>query len=304
MNTTIGQARADDASARLLGIGFMCAAWLTFSGIDASGKYLTSFFSVMQIVLLRYGGGLIYSLALIAYRRTPGAFRTAKPGIQFLRGAVLVIATAMNFVALQYLQLDQSAAIMFAIPLIVCVLSVPLLGEQVGWRRWAAVMVGLFGVLVIIRPGFEGFHWAMLLVVIQATMAAVYMILTRKVSAYDRDETSLVYTGLIGTILVLPFGWAQWQPLTETTLLPALVIGFCGGLGHHLVIIAHRLAPAPVIAPFGYTHIIWMTLLGFLLFGQLPDLFTLTGASIVISCGLFLLYRENRLKVAHVAGGN
>lgn len=301
-SSNIGHARSDDASARFLGIGFMCAAWLTFSGIDASAKFLVGFFPVFQIVLLRYGGGLIYSLLLIAFKGTPSAIRTTKPLIQFIRGSILVTATAVNFVALRYLQLDQSAAIMFAIPLIVCVLSVPMLGERVGWRRWVAVLVGLSGVLIIIRPGFDGFHWAMLLVVIQAIMAAVYMILTRKVSAYDKVETSLFYTGLVGTVLVLPFGIAEWQPVTGTTLLPALVIGFCGGLGHHLVITAHRLAPAPVIAPFGYTHIIWMTLLGYLLFNDLPDAFTIVGASIVISCGLFLLYREHRLKVATAAG--
>ncbi|NNE22077.1 MAG: DMT family transporter [Rhizobiales bacterium] len=298
MNSSIGQARVDDASARLMGIGFMCAAWLTFSGIDASAKFLASFLPVAQIVLLRYGGGLAYSLLLVALKGIPDAFRTARPVLQLLRGSVLVVATAVNFFALRFLQLDQTAAIMFAIPLIVCVLSVPILGERVGWRRWAAVVVGFIGVLIIIRPGFDSFHWAMLLVVVQAIMAAIYMILTRKVSAHDRVETSLFYTGLVGTVLVLPFGVAQWQPLSEATLLPALVIGFCGGLGHHLVIIAHRLAPAPVIAPFGYTHIIWMTLLGYLLFNQLPDAFTIVGASIVVSCGLFLLYREHRLKAA------
>ncbi len=298
MASTVGHARADDASARILGIFFMCAAWLTFSGIDASGKYLTSFLPIAQIVLLRYGGGLAYSFALVAFRGTRGVFRSARPLLQVLRGAILVVATAVNFVALQYLQLDQTAAIMFTIPLLVCILSVPLLGERIGWRRWMAVIIGLVGVLIIIRPGLESFHWAMLLVLVQATMAALYMILTRKVSAHDRDETSLVYMGLVGTLLVLPFGLAEWQPLSEATLLPALVIGFCGGLGHHMVIIAHRLAPAPVIAPFGYTHIIWMTLLGYLLFEQLPDLFTLIGAGIVVSCGLFLLYREQRLKAS------
>jgi drug/metabolite transporter (DMT)-like permease len=290
-----GHADINDASARFLGIILTCCAWFVFSGVDASGKYLTALYAVGQIVLIRYGGGLIYSLFLIAAKGNFSSFRSARLGLQITRATLLAAATTVNFIALRYLQLDQTAAIMFAIPLVVCVLSVPILGETIGWRRWTAVLVGLLGVLIIIRPGFATFHWAMLLVLIQATCAALYMILTRKVSAYDRNETSLFYTGLIGTLLTLPFGIMQWQPVTGETWLPVLVLGFCGGLGHHLVIAAHRLAPAPIVAPFGYTHIIWMTLLGYLLFNQLPDAFTLLGASVVICCGLFLLYRERQL---------
>ncbi len=265
-----------------------------FGGLDASGKFLLSQLAVMQIVLIRYAGGLIYSLGLIAWRGRFSAIHTARPLIQLTRGALLALATSVNFVALQYLQLDQAAAIMFSIPLIVCLLSVPLLAEQVGWRRYTAVAIGFIGVLVIIRPGFEGFHWAMLLIVLQATCAAFYMILTRKVSAYDRDETSLLFVGLVGTMAALPLGIANWQPLTADVAVPVILIGACGGLGHHLVIMAHRLAPAPVLAPFGYTHIIWMTLLGYLVFGDVPDGLTLLGAGIVIACGLFLLYRERQ----------
>ena len=294
MSLHAGQADANDVSARVMGITLMCGAWLVFSGIDASAKSLTGSLAVAQIVLLRYGGGFIYSLALIAFKRDVSALKSSTPKTQALRAVLLTGATTVNFVALRYLQLDQTAAIMFSIPLIVCALSVPMLGEQVGWRRWVAVLIGLFGVLIIIRPGFASFHWAMLLVLVQATLAAFYMILTRKVAAYDRDETSLFYNGLIGTALILPFGLVEWQALDQTTILPAIIIGFCGGLGHHLIIAAHRLAPAPVIAPFGYTHIIWMTLLGFILFDQLPDMYTLLGAGIVVSCGLFLLYREQR----------
>ena len=296
MVAEIGQARVDDRSARMLGIAVLCVAWLMFSGLDASGKFPLAQLAVMQIVAIRYAGGLVYSIGLIAFRRNYYAFRTAVPLIQLTRGSLLALATSINFVALQYLQLDQSAAIMFSIPLIVCLLSVPLLGEQVGWRRYTAVAVGFIGVIIIIRPGFDGFHWAMLLVVLQATCAAFYMILTRKAAAHDRDETSLLFVGLVGTAATLPFGIANWQPLTAETIIPVLLICICGGLGHHLVIMAHRLAPAPVLAPFGYTHIIWMTLLGYLLFGDVPDEWTLLGAGIVIACGLFLLYRERQIR--------
>ena len=297
MRPHAGQADINDGSARLLGITCMCGAWLVFSGIDASAKFLTGYLAVAQIVLLRYGGGLLYSLGLVLISRDLSLLKSASPGLQMLRAVLLTVSTALNFFVLRYLQLDQTAAIMFSIPLAVCALSVPLLGEQVGWRRWLAVFVGFVGVLVIIRPGFDGFHWAMLLVVAQAFFAAIYMILTRKVAAFDRDLTSLFYVGLIGTVIVLPFGFSVWQPLDSTTLIPALIIGFCGGLGHHLVIAAHRLAPAPVLAPFGYSHIIWMTLLGYLIFDQLPDMPTVFGAAIVVLCGLFLLYRERRRSI-------
>ena len=289
-------ADTDDASARLLGIVFMSAAWLAFSGIDSSAKYLGSYITVMQVVFLRYAGAAVYCVGLVVVRGVSRPLVSQVFWLQMLRGLLLFSATAINFLSLRYLQLDQTSAIMFSVPLIVCALSVPLLGERVGWRRWVAVVAGLVGVIVIVRPGLESFHWSMLMVAGNAFVAAFYFLLTRKVAAHDKDETSLIYTVLVGTVLTLPFAVADWQPITGETIVPALLIGLFGGVGHHLIIIAHRLAPAPVIAPFSYTSIIWMTALGYILFGHLPDIYTAVGASIVIGSGFFLIVRENRSK--------
>lgn len=295
---TSRHAQSDDASARLLGMLLLSLGWLAFSGIDGSAKYMSGFLPVVQIVFLRYSGALVYCAALVTVRGVSRPLATQAFWMQMLRGVLLVASTGLNFFSLRYLQLDQTSAIMFAVPLIVCALSVPLLGEQVGWRRWSAVGVGLAGVMVIVRPGFEGFHWAMLLVVLNAFLAALYFLFTRKVTARDRDETSLIYSVLIGTAITLPFAVAAWQPITGWVILPAILIGLFGGIGHHLIVVAHRLAPAPVIAPFSYTHIIWMTALGYVLFGHVPDTLTAAGAAIIVASGLFLIARERRKKPA------
>jgi drug/metabolite transporter (DMT)-like permease len=285
---------ADDAQARLLGIVFMAAAWLAFAGIDSSAKYLGGYLAVMQVVFLRYAGAVVYCVGFVVYRGVSRPLVSKVFWLQMMRGLLLASATAINFLGLRYLQLDQTSAIMFAVPLIICALSVPLLGERVGWRRWVAVLVGLVGVIVIVRPGFESFHWSMLMMVGNAFVAAFYFLLTRMVAGHDKDETSLIYTVLVGTVLTLPFAVVEWQPITGETIVPALLIGLFGGIGHHFIIIAHRLAPAPVIAPFSYTSIIWMIALGYILFDQLPDIFTAVGASIVIGSGIFLIFRESR----------
>lgn len=298
--TPVSQAAAaeSETTARLAGVGFMVAAWLVFAGIDTSAKLLIGVLPVIQVVFLRYGLALVYSIGLSAYQGVRHPLQSNALPLQLMRGIVLVASTAINFYCLQYLQLDQTAAIMFTVPLVTCALSVPLLGEHVGWRRWLAVCVGFLGVLIIIRPGLSGFHWAMVLALGNAVLASIYMMLTRKVTLVDSDETCVIYTNLIGALVTLPLAVAAWQAIEGIHILPALLIGLFGGIGHHFIVIAHRNAPAPVIAPFSYSHILWMVALGYLVFGHVPDAWTLVGASIVVGSGLFLIYRERQLRRA------
>jgi drug/metabolite transporter (DMT)-like permease len=286
------------ASSRpLRGIVLMIAAFAAFAVLDACAKYLTRSYGTVEIVFARYAISLAYVAGLLAWAGGIGSLRSRNLPLQVVRGGLLMAATLCNFVALQYLQLAQTSSIMFSSPLWVCALSVPLLGERVGPRRWLAVTVGFIGVLIIVRPGLAGFHWAMLLSIAAALMTALYLITTRKAAGYDPAETSLFYASLVGAVASAPFLPGHWILPDGWGFAVMLLCGLSGGVGHHMVIEAHRLAPAPTLAPFLYTQIVWMTLIGFLVFGDLPDRWTIAGAAVVVASGLYLLYRERRLGI-------
>jgi drug/metabolite transporter (DMT)-like permease len=176
-------------------------------------------------------------------------------------------------------------------------LSGPLLGEWVKWRRWTAIGVGFVGVLVVIRPGFGGMHPAAILSVASAVCYALYSILTRILARSDSTETTLFYSNLVGAVAMLPTLLFVWTP-PENFLIVLLmvVIGAFGSIGHYLLIAGHRLAPASVLSPFIYTQIVWVIVLGYVVFGDVPNRWTLAGASIVIASGLYLLYRERKVR--------
>ena len=279
------------------GIAMMIGAFGMFSLLDASAKSLLPKLNPPTLVFLRYLIGLIFALGWIAVFGESGFFRSRHPRTQFLRGALLFGSTAFNFTALQYLQLAQTAAIMFSNPLWVCALSHLVLKERVGPRRWTAVIIGFCGVLIVMRPGGENFHPAMFLSILAALSGALYQLTTRRVGADDKSETSLLYGTLWGTVCALPAtafafdmpsGW-EWPVL--------IFAGFCGSFGHYLLIAAHRIAPASLLAPYAYTQILWMILLGFILFGQVPDAWTFVGAAIVVASGLYVFHRERIVKL-------
>jgi drug/metabolite transporter (DMT)-like permease len=280
---------------RLRGILLMAASLAIFAVLDASAKYVMQSLPPPVAVFFRYFVALGLSAVLLLQQGGPDLFITRRLGLHVLRGAMLLTSTLFNFIAINKLQLAQTAAISFTIPLWVCALSIPFLGEQVGPRRWAAVIAGFLGVLVIMRPGTSGFHWAMLLSIGAAFAGAIYNIATRKVGGSDRAETSLFYVCLVGSVgAALPLV-SHWQtPLGFEWMILGLM-GLCGCVGHWLLIEAHRLTPASVLAPFVYTQIIWMILLGFVVFGDVPDGWTLLGGAIVITSGLYVYARERSL---------
>jgi drug/metabolite transporter (DMT)-like permease len=213
-------------------------------------------------------------------------------GLQILRSALLLGATTLNFVALQYLQLAETAAIAFTIPLWVALLSVPLLGEHIGKHRWVAVLAGFVGVLIIVQPGTGLLHWAAFLSMAMAVCVALYQITTRMLAGVDSSATTLLFTAAVGTLGLLPFAIQSWSVPTAATIGPMIAIGAIGAIGHQFLITAHRWAPAPVLAPFGYVQIIPMTALGFWVFGDIPGESTLFGGLVVVGSGLYLLHRE------------
>jgi drug/metabolite transporter (DMT)-like permease len=276
----------------LRGISMMIAAFGLFSLLDASAKYLLPALNPSTIVFLRYFLGLVFAALWVALAGEPQLLRSVHPRTQFLRGVMLLASTAFNFTALQYLQLAQTAAIMFSNPLWVCALSHLVLKERVGPRRWAAVLAGFGGVLIIMRPGLEGFHPAMILSLLAALCGALYQLTTRRVGADDRSETSLLYGTFWGTLCALPITFVSFEMPTGWQWPVLIFAGFCGSFGHYLLIAAHRIAPASLLAPYSYTQIIWMMLLGLALFGQAPDGWTILGALIVVASGLYVFHRE------------
>jgi drug/metabolite transporter (DMT)-like permease len=278
---------------RLTGIALMCCAVATFSFIDATGKYLIQHMDTVLVVWARYFFAFVLTLIFANPVNRPGLTRTSRPFFQVGRSALLLLSTVLNLIALHWLQLDEALSILFATPFMVAALCVPLLGEWVGWRRWTAIIVGFFGVLVVARPGIGGLHPAALLTLGSTICYAFYVISTRILSGTDSSDTTQFYTSLVGAVamsVVVPFFWTTPESAFIAGLM--VLIGALGGGGHYLLIRAHRLAPASTLAPFMYTQMVWTATLGFLVFGDVPHRWTIVGGSIVISSGLYLLHRE------------
>ena len=279
------------------GIGLMCIAVMSFAFTDAIAKWLSLQINVMVVVWARYVVHFVVSLIIFNPWTVPGLLRTRRPGLQLIRSGLLFACTALNFAALQFLQLDQTVSIMFSAPFFVALFAGPMLGEWVGARRWAAIMVGFAGILLVAKPGAGGIHPAALLSVGAAICYALYGIITRMLASVDPSPTTLFYSSLVGSVvasLPLPFVW-------ETPTSPAiyggmLALGMVAGGGHFLLIMAHARAPAATLAPFIYAQILAMVALGWLVFGDVPSLWTICGAAIVVSSGIYLLFRERHVQ--------
>lgn len=279
---------------RLTGIGLMCAAVVSFACLDASAKYLNLYMDTMQVVWARYVGAFLLTLVVFNPVSRPGLMKTKRPGMQLLRSALLLGSTIANYIAFRYLQLDQAMLILFSAPFLVAILAGPMLGEWIGWRRWLAILAGFAGVFLVMRPGTgTGLHWAALFSALSAVFYSFYMIITRMLSSGERSDTTLFYSNLVGALAMMPVLPLVWSmPGDPFVFLLMALFGAFGSFGHYLLILAHRLAPASSLAPFIYTQLLWATLLGFLVFGDVPNHWTLAGAAIVIASGLYLLHRE------------
>jgi drug/metabolite transporter (DMT)-like permease len=288
---------ADDVRARLFGIGLMCAALFFFACLDTIAKWLTNSLPIPEVVWARYASHFLLSLLIVNPWTMPGLMKTRRPWLQIGRSALLFASTACNFIALHYLQLDQTATISFTTPFFIALLAGPLLGEWIHWRRWTAIIVGFCGVLLIARPGFGGIHPAAIFSIISMICYALYNILTRFLAGEDTTGTTMFYTALVGFLAASVPLPAVWVAPTEPLVIAGMIaVGAFGWIGHLFLIIAHRYAPAPVLAPYIYTQLIWYVAGGFLVFGDLPNGFTLAGAAIVTASGLYLLYRERKVK--------
>jgi drug/metabolite transporter (DMT)-like permease len=282
-----------ERASRLSGIALMCAAVACFAFLDATAKYLNLYMATLQVVWARYTGAFVFAFIVSNPRTRPGLMRTDRPVLQIGRSFLLLGSTLCNFAALRYLQLDESVAIFFSTPLFVAALSGPLLGEWVRWRRWTAVCVGFFGVLLVIRPGAGAFHPAALISLTAAVSYAAYSIVTRMLARTDSNETTLFYSNIVGAVALLPVLPLIWTTPNHPLVIALMVAaGAMGSLGHYFLIAAHRLAPASVLAPFIYTQIVLVIVLGYVVFGDVPQRWTLAGSAIVVASGLYLVHRE------------
>jgi len=285
----------DSPRNRRIGIALVSLTTLLFATLDACAKWLVLSLPVLQVVWLRFLTHVIITSVLLAPRYGREMERVRNWKLQALRAAMLGTMTALNFGALQYLQLAETAAMQFSVPLLIALLSAWWLGERLDARRWLAIAVGFGGVLLIIRPGSHAFHPAILFMVGQAFLYAAFNILTRRLAATESAASLQLMSALGATVLLAPFGLASWQwPADWQSWLLIGACGLCGGLGHFFVATAHRYASAATLGPFLYQQIIYMTLLGWLVFGQVPDAMVAVGAMVVVASGLYLLWLEMR----------
>ena len=276
----------------VLGIALMLAGIAGFSVMDATIKWLTADYPVTEVVALRSWFGLPLLCVFALYQEGLQGLRTRRPLVHIGR-YLLVLALSFSFFwALSQMKLVDAIAITFAAPIFITALSVPLLKEAVGLHRWVAIGIGFSGVLIMLRPGMGVFQWAAVVVIGSALVYSLLMITTRAFKATESTAALMLYPQLgmsLTGIVLAPFIWVT--PSLSDLGLFALA-GTFGSVGVMCLTHAFRLAPAAVVSPFEYSALIWATLLGYLLWGELPDGYTLIGASVVISSGLYIIYRE------------
>ena len=270
-------------------------AGLCFSTLDATAKYLVRDHTLFLVVWARYVGQMLVTTPIAIHRVGPGFWRTRNLRLQLVRSLCLVIATACFFGALRFLPLAEGSAISFLAPMFAILLSMPVLGERPTRARWMSAIGGFVGILILVRPGSAIFHPATGLLVMAAISNALYQLLTRKLPG-DTPHTTLFYSGLVGAV-----GLSLALPLAELPSTVTLrdgvflvVLGLLAGVGHGLLIGAFLRAPASLIAPFTYVQMIWATLYGFAIFGQLPDGVSAVGMAVIVVSGIALVAHERR----------
>jgi drug/metabolite transporter (DMT)-like permease len=259
--------------------------------MDAVVKLMSVSLGTLQIAWGRYLTQAILLFVVIAPRRSVLRLRTRKLPLHLLRVGLLLASTVLFFGALRTMSLAEANAISFTTPLMITLLSGLILGETIGSRRWIAVIVGFVGVLLIVQPGSGVMGWAVVLPLIAAVSSALYHVTTRLLARSEDPVNTLYFVALLGGIgLSVVVGWF-WQPLTLPLLLGMIAVGALGTGGHFFLIRAFQLAPAAALSPFLYVYLLWATILGWLIYGDVPGPATLLGAVVILGSGLYV-YRQ------------
>ena len=268
---------------------------LCLTALDTTAKYLVRDHSLFLVVWARYAGQMLVVTPFVWHRAGPGFWRTRNLRMQLVRSGFLLTATVCFFAGLRFLPLAEGSAITFLAPILIVVFSQPVLGERPTRARWIASIAGFAGILVLLRPGSAVLQPAVLLLIGTAVCNAFYQLLTRKLPG-DSAHTTLFYSALIGAMgltFALPWGFDS-AALTWSDFGLLLLLGLFAGLAHWLIITAFLIAPASLLTPFTYLQMIWATLFGFLVFGQLPDGWSAAGMAIIVASGLMLALQERR----------
>ena len=284
---------ADERSARLSGIGLMLLAVFMFSFGDATGKFIVATYSVGQLMALRACAALLF-LAPMVWRQRQHFTRVERPRLQLFRVALSTLEVAAFFLATVYLPLADVVTYYLACPIFVTALSAIVLREQVGWRRWSAILIGFLGVLIALHPSAQSFSWPALIALCGSLSFAVLMLITRQLR--NTPDIVMATSQFVGTLLLgvvlAPIGWVRPTPQSLVLFAAAGLISVCALM---CVNRSLKLAPASVVVPYQYSMIVWAVMFGFVVFGDVPSPETLVGAAIIIGAGLYIFLRERSL---------
>ncbi len=269
-------------------------AMLCFAVMDAISKFLVADYAVGQMMWIRYILVFLFAWFIVRRQGLRNALKTRRPGLQIVRSLVAVVEGGMFVLAFRYLPLADTHAIAATSPLIVIALGVAFLGERAGPARWLAVVAGFVGVMMIIRPGLRALDWPVLLPLVGAVMWAGYQVMTRLAARSDSADTSLIWSVLVALIVTTFVGPIDWQWPTPVAWVLMVIIAFIGAIAHYALIKALDYAEAGAVQPYSYTLLVWAALLGAVVFGDVPDGWTILGAAIVVASGLYTWHHDRR----------
>lgn len=275
-------------------LALMTAGIALLTANDAASKYLVQSHPVGQVIGLRQAATLMVLIPYVMFFSRWSALRVVDWTGQLTRGVLFIIGSVFIVLSLGELPLATAITMLFASPIFMVVLSAPLLGERIGRHRWIAVLGGFAGVLVILRPGAESFQWALLLPLLAALVNALRDVLTRRLSRTETSIAILFWSNIIlmaGGFATMPFGWVT---VTPTAAFWFIAAGIFNGMAHFFIIEALRAGEASVVAPIRYTALLWAALLGFIVWGELPEIWLWAGAAIIVGSSLYMIHAERR----------
>lgn len=277
-----------------LGILLMIGATVVFALQDGISRHLAGAYNTYMVVMIRYWffAAFVIFLAMRARGGIRAAARTSQPVLQIFRGVLLAGEICVAVYGFTVLGLINSQAVFICYPLLVAALSGPVLGESVGWRRWAAIGAGLVGVMIILQPGIGVFDPLAVIPFISALMFALYGLLTRYAARRDTTATSFFWTGIAGSVVMTSVGMWHWEAMSRGDWVWMAMLCVSGVTGHWLLIKCYEVAEAGAVQPFAYFHLVWTAILGIFIFGEVIRNNVAIGAGIIIAAGLFTLWRE------------
>jgi drug/metabolite transporter (DMT)-like permease len=274
------------------GIALILASTIFLGCSDVTAKYLSATLPSIEIAWIRF---LVFAMIMVP-AMLPGtrlfALQSERPGLQVMRGVALLSSSLFFISGLRFLPIAEASATGFIAPLFVTALSIAFLGEKVGVRRWLATIAGLIGVLIILRPGSSAFHPAAFFPIVSALAWACTLIMTRMMSGKERAITTMTWSAITGVCILSALVPLVWVAPTWHDILFGIFIGVASTAGQWIVVLAFRYADASVLAPFSYTQLVWVSILGFFVFGEVPDIWTISGAAVIVASGLYTAHRE------------